>query len=67
MDFTVNTLSLPTGGFEYISSKLSDSTPRMFRLCKKQDGTLVLQGGYYWSKGFTESGLEWVDLETVNE
>lgn len=37
-----------------------------FRLCKKLNGDLVLQGCFQWSQG-TEGGFEWRDLPTVTE
>lgn len=41
------------------------STPTNFRLARKPDGELILQGEYQWHHGFNEYGSEWRDLETV--
>jgi hypothetical protein len=55
-----------------VSSKLADvktvsSTPANFRLARKQDGTIILQGAFVCSEGFNKlSWLEWRDLDTVD-
>lgn len=40
--------------------------PSAYRLAKKHDGTLVLQGSYEWWSGLTGSGHEWRDIPTVD-
>ena len=37
-----------------------------YRLMKKKDGELVLQGAYQWSSD-TDSGVEWFDIRTEVE
>lgn len=39
--------------------------PINYRLAKKEDGTLILQGCFHWRQG-TSGGQEWKDLETVD-
>lgn len=46
---------------------VKDKLPYYYRLCKKNSGVLVLQGGFKHSKGWDNSWIEWEDLETVNE
>lgn len=40
--------------------------PAAYRLLQKKDGTLVLQGAYYWTQGAL-GGHEWRDIPTVVE
>lgn len=48
------------------SSIRTESTiPYAYRLAKKQDGTLVLQGAYVWQE-HPKSGHEWREIETVD-
>lgn len=42
-------------------------TPSQYRLVKKADGTLVLQGAYMWQEGSWKTGLEWRDIPTIEE
>jgi hypothetical protein len=42
------------------------AAPSSYRLMKRKDGTLVLQGAYRWEKG-SEGGHDWEDIETVVE
>jgi len=53
------------------SSRASSNAPTTFRLGKKLDGTLVLQGGFEWKEmdengRYTKGGLTWEDLPTVD-
>ena len=41
--------------------------PDAYRLLQKKDGTLVLQGAYYWTQGARYGGYEWRDIPTVVE
>ena len=41
------------------------STPDAYRLAKKSDGTLVLQGAFNWYEG-PKRGSKWQDMETVD-
>lgn len=41
-------------------------TPTAYRLAKKSDGTLVLQGAYMWREGWSSHGYEWRDIPTVD-
>lgn len=47
-------------------TRIESSTPGAYRLAKKPDGTLVLQGAYLWQQGFYKSGHEWRDIPTVD-
>jgi hypothetical protein len=40
------------------------AVPSSYRLMKRKDGALVLQGAYRWEKG-CEAGFDWEDIETV--
>ena len=68
-DTTASYLTLGSNGTSYSIMELAtirDQAPRQYRLCKKKNGDLVLQGAFYWSKGI-EGGHDWEDLETVHE
>ena len=57
-------------GFTIATSKAvrtESNTPIAYRLMKKRDGTLVLQGAYQWFEGFSMSGIEWRDITTEIE
>jgi len=45
-------------------ARIESSTPSKYRLGRKPDGELVLQGAYFWQQG-TIAGYEWRDIETV--
>ena len=47
-----------------VAAKVDGMTPVLYRLGKKPDGTIVLQGCYVWTRG-TEYGQEWKDMPTV--
>lgn len=67
---TINLLTSGANGITYgiiEPATIKDQFPRMYRLCKKKDGDLVLQGAFYWQKGWELSGYEWEELETINE
>lgn len=62
----------PTGTLtgNFITSNISTArtislTPHEYRLGKKPDGTLVLQGAYIWNEGLTCYGVEWRDIPTI--
>ena len=40
--------------------------PDAYRLAKHPDGTLVLQGAYFWQEGWNTYGHEWRDIPTVD-
>jgi hypothetical protein len=44
--------------------RTGSNMPTQYRLARKPDGELVLQGGFSWWCG-NESGVEWRDLPTV--
>lgn len=46
--------------------RVSSSVPSAYRLIKKLDGTLVLQGAYQWSQGIA-GGHDWKDIPTEVE
>ena len=45
-------------------ARIEHGSPAEYRLAKKPDGTLTLQGAYYWEQG-DDYGHEWRDIETV--
>jgi hypothetical protein len=45
--------------------RVENQTPIAYRLGKRQDGVLVLQGAYTWWEGLN-SGHEWRDIPTVD-
>lgn len=45
--------------------RIENTTPSEYRLARKRDGTLVLQGAYMWQEGFNKYGHEWRDIPTV--
>ena len=58
-----------TGAFSVgtIGPMRSENTdPSGYRLAKKPDGTLVLQGAYFWQEGWNTYGHEWRDIPTVD-
>ena len=42
-----------------------DCAPCAYRLARKPDGTLILQGRFRWTRG-SVFGYEWADLETAD-
>jgi hypothetical protein len=47
-------------------SRTEKTTPDAYRLAKRPDGTLVLQGAYMWQKGWNNYGHDWRDIPTVD-
>jgi len=47
-----------------VSTRVENTLPSEYRLAKKTDGILVLQGAYYWQEG-SDSGYKWRDIPTV--
>jgi len=45
-------------------ARIESTTATRYRLGRKQDGELVLQGMYFWHQGRT-TGYVWRDIETV--
>ena len=54
----------PTSTSVLTASRIVESTPRAYRLAKKPDGTLVLQGSFMWYEG-CDCGTSWKDIPTV--
>lgn len=50
---------------ETVPCRTESNTPSTYRLAKKLDGTLVLQGGYRWTEGWSNHGITWKDLPTI--
>lgn len=55
---------LPIG--KVTAARTEHHAPAAYRLLQKKDGTLVLQGAYYWNQG-ARYGHEWRDIPTVVE
>ena len=56
---------MPIGSVSCITAaRIENTSPSEYRLAKKTDGILVLQGAYYWQEG-NDSGYEWRDIPTV--
>lgn len=58
-----------TGDFvtAFIAPARTESlTPSAYRLAKKPDGVIVLQGAFLWQEGFSLNGHEWRDIPTVD-
>lgn len=53
--FTVNTAPI----------RIQSGEPSSYRLARKPNGELVLQGAYRWWEG-TYSDIEWLDIPTVD-
>ncbi len=50
------------------NTKVRDSAPTSYRLLKKLNGELVLQGGFLWREVGTDNvGFEWRDIRTEVE
>lgn len=80
MDSTPKSSSLPIDWFDTTitpagvvtdvslrSPKLEETLPRDFRYLRKRDGTLVLQGAYFWTQGWRDHGHTWRDIPVVDE
>lgn len=48
-----------------VPARIESLVPESFRLARKPDGELVLQGCFVWREGFERHGHEWRDLPTV--
>lgn len=46
-------------------TRMEKTAPDAYRLAKKPDGTMVLQGAYMWQEGWNNYGHEWRDIPTV--
>lgn len=57
------------GNLTGLSMRTGSGTPSLYRLGRKRDGTLVLQGGFEWrdvvNHCITDAAYEWRDIETV--
>ena len=76
MDSTANFTSQPIDLSKIQASSLTytiqpsmveEQFPRDFRYLRKRDGTVVLQGAYCWTRGWSEHGYTWRDIPTVDE
>ena len=47
-------------------TRTESTVPAAYRLAKKPDETLVLQGAYSWQEGWNTFGHEWRDIPTVD-
>jgi len=56
MTFTIN----------IAAAKMRSNQPVAYRLVQKVDGTLVLQGAFYWTEG-SNGGHDWEDIPTIKE
>jgi len=57
MTFTINNIA---------AAKVRSNQPVAYRLVQKVDGTLVLQGAFYWTEG-SNGGHDWEDIPTIKE
>lgn len=48
------------------AARTEKTSPDGYRLAKKPDGTLVLQGAYFWQEGWSAHGYVWRDITTVD-
>jgi hypothetical protein len=48
------------------ATKVRSNQPVAYRLMQKEDGTLVLQGAFYWIEG-SNGGHDWEDIPTIIE
>jgi hypothetical protein len=48
------------------AAKVRSNQPVAYRLMQKEDGTLVLQGAFYWTQGMS-GGHDWEDIPTIIE
>ena len=63
-----NTLNVETellGAVAIGAAKTEEGHPRYYRLGRR-NGELVLQGAFYWQRGFRESGHEWRDIPIID-
>ena len=62
-------ITATTGGFytaNIAACKVRSNQPVAYRLMQKSDGTMVLQGAFYWTEG-SNGGHEWEDIPTIIE
>lgn len=45
--------------------RVESGSPDGYRLARKGNGTLILQGAYSWREGWSKSGHTWRDIPTV--
>ena len=48
------------------AAKVRSNQPVAYRLLQKLDGTIVLQGAFYWTEG-SNGGHDWEDIPTILE
>ena len=48
------------------AAKMRSNQPIAYRLMQKSDGTMVLQGAFYWTEG-SNGGHDWEDIPTIIE
>lgn len=46
-------------------ARTESTAPNAYRLAKKANGELMLQGAYMWQEGWSNYGHEWRDIPTV--
>ena len=46
-------------------ARMRSNMPITFRLAKRKNGEIVLQGGFHWQEGWNKAGIDWEDLPTV--
>ena len=64
-DYLANKPALTVGNVANVAVKVQSHKPYEYRLARKPNGALVLQGFYTWSQGSVQGGA-WKDLPTVN-
>lgn len=47
-----------------VSARIENGTPTGYRLARKPDGELILQGAFQWSEGCND-GVEWREIPTL--
>lgn len=52
-------------GFRVAPARITDMTPRAYRLASYPDGSVRLQGMYAWTQG-NEGGVFWEDVPIVS-
>lgn len=53
-----------TGTMRVTAARVESGTPASYRLARKPDGELILQGAFQWSEG-CNNGIEWRDIPTL--
>jgi hypothetical protein len=48
------------------AAKVRSNQPVAYRLMQKADGTMILQGAFYWTEG-SNGGHDWEDIPTIIE